>query len=540
MVARLVPVPGFAAVAVHECTLQACQEWLTREDQIDANALTLVEPARRVVVIGEQTVGIGIQVPEGVGQAPFLDRRKRSSFRIGHVGRAVEGLAVPHIVVLGRNVEVAQQRKRLLRIMVRVEVCTQASEPFELVVVVLVVDLSTIRDVQRRNPNAATRCPDGPSFFVLVGTVFEVLDHIVEADAAEDGNAIPAPLAVVDAFVAEGGEGVGRKRVLGKFGLLHAHHIGLQALKPFLDPRQAGVERVHIPAGDPHRRRAYRRPIPLDRPGHYRCRVAKDSTRRLTDWNWLRGEVTSAIDAFVGQLDGLSGREQVPNLEWTVAELTAHLASLPQLYEQQDAIGEAFEPPSDWAQFSIDARSHIATDDLPEVAGVLRASMASFLDRVEDPDRTRWLYGQRTTDRNVAGAFLVELIMHGQDLGRLTGAKPRLTRAHAHAGLPNVMAIAPSFIDADKARSVAGTYHLGFRGDGGDWAYVISPAGALAVSEGRPARADARMNADPAAFLLVSLGRLNPYLAALKGQSIAYGRKPWKLKALGEVAVEGV
>ena len=268
--------------------------------------------------------------------------------------------------------------------------------------------------------------------------------------------------------------------------------------------------------------------------------MASARTRRPIEWSWLRAEVSSATDAFIAQLDGLTGNERVPNLAWTVAELAAHLASLPGLYAEQHDIGAAFVPPQDWAEFSIDVRLHIPTDDLSEVAELLRTNVNGFLDEIDDVTTPRWLYGQETTDGNVAGAILVELVMHGQDLGRLTGAKPKLTREQAEAGLPNVMAIAPPFVDAGKARAVPGTYHLGFRGNGGDWTYAVSPDGVLSVSEGRPDRADARMNADAAAFLLISLGRLNPYLAAMKGQTIAYGRKPWKLKALGEVAVDGV
>lgn len=268
--------------------------------------------------------------------------------------------------------------------------------------------------------------------------------------------------------------------------------------------------------------------------------MAAARTRRPIEWGWLRAEVSGALDAFVAQLDGLQGTEQVPNLEWTVAELGAHLASLPGLYADQHEIGAAFVVPDDWAAFSIDVRAAIPTDDLAAVASLLRSNVNGYLAGVEDPASPRWLYGQETTDGNVAGAILVELVMHGQDLGRLTGTKPTLTREQAEAGLPNVMAIAPSFVDPSKARAIPGVYHLGFRGNGGDWTYTVSADGTLSVSEGRPGRADARMNADAAAFLLISLGRLNPYLAALKGQTIAYGRKPWKLKALGEVAVDGV
>lgn len=268
--------------------------------------------------------------------------------------------------------------------------------------------------------------------------------------------------------------------------------------------------------------------------------MATPSTRRPVEWSWLRSEVATAADAFIAQLDGLRGTEQVPNLDWTVAELCAHLASLPGLYAKQHEIADGFVPPDDWATFSIEVRSHIPTGDLDEIATLLRSNVNDFLSSIEDPATPRWLYGQETTDGNVAGAILVELVMHGQDLGRLTGASPTLTREQAEAGLPNVMAIAPPFVDPAKARKVPGTYHLGFRGNGGDWTYTVSPDGVLSVSEGRPAKADARMKADAAAFLLISLGRLNPYLAALKGQTMAYGRKPWKLKALGEIAVDGV
>ena len=257
-------------------------------------------------------------------------------------------------------------------------------------------------------------------------------------------------------------------------------------------------------------------------------------------WKWLRGEIDAAIDGFVAQFDGRGADEPVPNLDWTVAELTAHLASLPGLYRRQHELGEAFEPPDDWAKYSIEQREGIPTDDLARVAEVLRSEMTGFLDDLDgDPDVHRWLYGCETTGRHIAGAILGELVIHGQDLGRLTGATSKLTTEQAAAALPDTMAIVPAFVDHERAAKIAGTYHLGFRGHG-DWTFRIADDGRLTVEEGRPARADARMSADPAAFLLVSLGRVNQFVPALTGKMIAYGRKPWKLLALGNIAVDGV
>ena len=257
-------------------------------------------------------------------------------------------------------------------------------------------------------------------------------------------------------------------------------------------------------------------------------------------WNWLRGEIDAALDGFVGQLDGLGAEQPVPNLDWSVAELTAHLASLPGLYRRQHDIGAAFEAPDDWAQYSIDQRDGIPIDDLARTTEVLRSEVAGFLDELATaPDAPRWLYACRTTGRHIAGSLLAELIIHGQDLGGLTGMKPKLTTEQAAAALPDTMAIVPAFVDPERAAKVAGTYHMGFRGHG-DWTFHIADDGSLTVEEGRPAKADARLSADPAAFTLVSLGRVNQFVPTLTGRIVAYGRKPWRLLQVGNLAVDGV
>lgn len=51
---------------------------------------------------------------------------------------------------------------------------------------------------------------------------------------------------------------------------------------------------------------------------------------------------------------------------------------------------------------------------------------------------------------------------------------------------------------------------------------------------------DAVLNADPATFAMISLGRGSQVLASLSGNMVAYGRKPWRLLALGNVVVDGV
>jgi len=256
-------------------------------------------------------------------------------------------------------------------------------------------------------------------------------------------------------------------------------------------------------------------------------------------WEWLRVEVRAAAKAFADQLRTvLDTGVQVPNLDWSVAELAGHLASLPGLYRDQNRIGSSFQPPDDWPAFSAAARANIATTDADELADLIVDEAESLLTN-DDPNEMRLLYGCETNVANTAAGMLTECILHGQDLGRLTGHKPRLGRSQALAGLEQQMALTPVFVDPAKAAKLAGTYGLRFRG-GSDFTYHIDDAGQMLVRRGWPDRADARLNADPAAFLATGLGRMSPIVAALTGKIVAYGRKPWRLAQLGDVVVDGV
>lgn len=257
------------------------------------------------------------------------------------------------------------------------------------------------------------------------------------------------------------------------------------------------------------------------------------------DWGWLRGEVRAAASAFADQLRSVGDTSvQVPNLDWSVADLGRHVASLPQLYRDQNRIGPGFEPPDDWAAFSAAARAHITTSDGGELADLIVGEAETLL-TADDPTESRQLYGCETTVGNTAAGMLTECILHGQDLGRLSGHRPKLGQRQALAGLEQQMALTPVFVDADKAAKLAGTYGLRFRG-GPDFTYQIDETGRLTVERGWPDRADARLNADPAAFIASSLGRISPVVAALTGRIVAYGRKPWRLAQLGNAVVEGV
>ena len=248
----------------------------------------------------------------------------------------------------------------------------------------------------------------------------------------------------------------------------------------------------------------------------------------------------TAARAFGDQLRSIpDGSVQVPNLAWSVSELGRHLLSLPHLYKTQNELGASFEPPDSWPDFSASVRADLTEDDPKALAEAIETEMASLFDELgSDPNTARMLYGRSVTSYGTAASVLGELLMHGMDLSRLTGAKVAMNRRQAIAIVDQQVRLTPVFVDQDKARRLDGTYGLRFRG-GREYHYVIED-GIVTVHDGRPDLADARMVADPVAFVLSSLGRIGPVRVVLTGRIVAYGRKPWRMARLGNVAVDGV
>jgi len=238
--------------------------------------------------------------------------------------------------------------------------------------------------------------------------------------------------------------------------------------------------------------------------------------------------------------DGVDGNTPLPNLTWTVADLAQHVACLPNYWENVIGESDPFVVPDDFAAFSDQARAHITQTAPGELADLVETEFDSYLsDLVENP-RQRWIYGRAATASEICGLAISELIVHGADLAAVTGApKPAFTSDEAHAAVAGMMLTAPVFVDPVRAAAQPdGVYQVSFRG-GRDYTWTKT-GGTLSIAEGKPARADARMSADPAMFVLSSLGRVGQVRAGLSGKIVSYGRRPWRFLGLGTMLVDGV
>ncbi len=246
---------ALAGVAVDQRPLNALADGRRAQHQVDPHADPLVEVARPVVPPREHALGVGVHVAEDVGEAPVEQLPQRLALGLAHVGGVDELGDVPHVGVGRGDVEVAAQSDVAGGVGHRVEVADEPVEPPELVLVVLVVEGAPVGDVRAHHADPAAGGGDQAGLRIRVRPVAEPQHHVVDADAADDGHAVPPAFAVVDAVVAEGREGHGRERRVSELRLLHAQHVGLALGQPRLHPLLAGVQRVDVPRREAHRPR---------------------------------------------------------------------------------------------------------------------------------------------------------------------------------------------------------------------------------------------------------------------------------------------
>lgn len=122
-----------------------------------------------------------------------------------------------------------------------------------------------------------------------------------------------------------------------------------------------------------------------------------------------------------------------------------------------------------------------------------------------------------------------EWLMHGYDIARATGKPWPIDRAHAllffeGAALPILSSADPrAFVDQGEAKGVNVAYRLKLRG--GNDTYLRISDGVLEIGAEGPV--DCTISADPVGAALVLFGRRPPAAALLRGQLLAWGKRPW-------------
>ncbi|MEV6025939.1 maleylpyruvate isomerase family mycothiol-dependent enzyme [Streptomyces sp. NPDC052036] len=222
----------------------------------------------------------------------------------------------------------------------------------------------------------------------------------------------------------------------------------------------------------------------------------------------------------------------VPGSEWTVGEAAAHLAVANELMADLAAGRE--RPYGDGTPQSLaaaNARSLAAFGErgAEPLAAMIVAQADGFLDAVarttaeSTADRTL-VTPLGPMDRSVLASYLLtHMLGHGYDLARALGRPHMIDRARVGLCLPFLLTAMPHVAVA--GAGVTARYRL--RVWGGAEFGVTFTDGAVDVTSAAPDRPDCTILTEPVTFLLIALGRCNPWRAMASGRVLAWGRKPW-------------
>lgn len=223
---------------------------------------------------------------------------------------------------------------------------------------------------------------------------------------------------------------------------------------------------------------------------------------------------------------------------WTVGDVAAHLSHVFRF--DTDAVAgrpvpEAMVTTAGMAEVNAKMLAEDGERD-PAVLADRIGTLAKEFDDVASRSRAAtvdWLQGTRLPPPAVACHLLEECLIHGHDIARATGRSWRIQRHHAllaveGAVLPLIAALPPTaFVNQENAGSFRARFDLRLRGGGRT--SLVFDGGSMTLDAGCARDVDAHLCADPAALMLVFIGRQGIWKPLLGGKLAAWGRRPWKL-----------
>ncbi|MFG2603200.1 maleylpyruvate isomerase family mycothiol-dependent enzyme [Streptomyces sp. NPDC048514] len=222
----------------------------------------------------------------------------------------------------------------------------------------------------------------------------------------------------------------------------------------------------------------------------------------------------------------------VPGSEWTVGEVAAHLALANELMADLAAGRE--RPYGDGTPQSLavaNAKSLTAFEErgAEPLARIITDQAEAFLDVMTGPtpDGPAPATPLGPMRRSVLASYLLtHMLGHGYDLARALRRPHMIDPVRVGLCMPFMLSVMPRVADTAATAGLTARYRIRLRG--GDTFGVSLADGAVQVTPGPPAhRTECTILIEPTTFLLIALGRRNPWRAMALGQVLAWGSKPW-------------
>ena len=230
-------------------------------------------------------------------------------------------------------------------------------------------------------------------------------------------------------------------------------------------------------------------------------------------------------------------RPDAPALgSWDVTDLAVHLShSVDGIAAMAKGGGSLLEDIRQLPMLTGALVSGEAERDLGAIADRIDASVAdlsSVVGAVAADELRPWLvHGVELPVSALTCHVLNDLMVHGHDLAVANRHPWPIERSHAALVLggflfPVLGALGRSMVDQEAAAGRQVCFEVRLRRGGGS-AFLHFDHGALTVEDFPSGPVDCRLSVDPDTFLLVAWGRRSQWPAILRGQLLAWGRRPW-------------
>ncbi|MCX5388803.1 maleylpyruvate isomerase family mycothiol-dependent enzyme [Streptomyces sp. NBC_00094] len=231
-----------------------------------------------------------------------------------------------------------------------------------------------------------------------------------------------------------------------------------------------------------------------------------------------------------GSAAGHVGGLPVPRSVWTVGEAAAHLAQANALMADLAAGRErpyGDGTPGSLAEANERALAGFAERDPGALAEMITAQAAAFLADVERRDPSEVVSTPLgPMGPAVLGSYLLtHMLGHGYDLALALGRPHMLDARRVVLTLPFMTTAMPRVTDPAAVAGLTARFAVRLRGGPGFGVTVTD--GEVEVAQEPPARPDCTILTEPVAFLLLALGRLDPWPVIARGKALGWGRKPW-------------
>ncbi|MFF3323643.1 maleylpyruvate isomerase family mycothiol-dependent enzyme [Streptomyces sp. NPDC002889] len=220
----------------------------------------------------------------------------------------------------------------------------------------------------------------------------------------------------------------------------------------------------------------------------------------------------------------------VPRSQWSVGEAAAHLAQANELMADIAAGNERSHgdgTPQSLAQANERALAEFAERGAGPLADMIVAQAGAYLKAMDQgPAEEVVLTPLGPMTRAVLGSYLLtHMLGHGYDLALAVRRPHMIDRARVELALPFMITAMPRVTNAAATAGLTACYRVRMRGGTGFG--VTFTDGAVEVDAQPPVRPDCTILIEPVTFLLMALGRCEPWGAIAGGRVLAWGRRPW-------------